>query len=340
MRDVWLPLGLLVLVGVVPLACGQAFQLTGGTGTTAGIGGGASSTSVGATGGEAASSGGGSGTSTSTSTSTSTGSGGKLCAVASDCGVINNTLCGEATCMDGHCALHGLQLDGLSFSQLYGDCRTATCKKAKLVLDMSDDFYDDGNPCTKDACEGGVPVNKPIMGAQCGTNGVCNAKGACVECVGNGTCSDNTPTCINNYCSGQTCQNQLLDGNETDIDCGGDECGPCIPGQLCKVASDCLSKVCEDAFMGALVKQCKVPSCSDGVQNGSESDVDCGGQICPGSSKCDNMKHCSVHSDCKSGVCQIGTCQKATCGDGVKNGGETGIDCGAPGCALATCPGG
>jgi hypothetical protein len=47
------------------------------------------------------------------------------------------------------------------------------------------------------------------------------------------------------------------------------------------------------------------PSCSDGVKNGDETDIDCGGTLClpcPG------------------------------CSDGIKNGDETGIDCGGPDC--------
>jgi hypothetical protein len=242
--------------------------------------------------------------------------------------------------MEGHCALHQLQGDGPSVSQLYGDCRTAKCKQAKLLFEgASDDFYDDGNPCTQDTCEGGASMNKILVGSSCGVSGVCNAKGACVECLGNGNCNDPTPTCVNSYCAVGACQNQVPDVGETDIDCGGPICGPCIAGQVCKVASDCASKICEDAFSGALFKNCKLPTCSDGVQNSTETDQDCGGMNCPGSSKCDDGKHCALPTDCKSGVCQTGTCHPATCTDGVKNGAETGIDCGAAGCVLSKCPG-
>jgi hypothetical protein len=258
-----------------------------------------------------------------------------------DC-IGTNTLCGEFICAIGQCALHVLQSDGVSFSQLYGDCLTAKCVKAKLVLEPStDDFYDDGNQCTKDACVNGIPTNTVNVGSQCGASGVCNAKGACVECISNGNCSAPTPICVNNYCSGSTCADTVTDGNETDVDCGGSECGPCIPGQMCKVAADCLSKVCEDAFVGAIFKNCKVAMCYDFVQNGSETDMDCGGIGCPDAKKCADGNHCAVGGDCKSGVCQGGTCLKATCTDGVKNGVETDIDCGsaAPGCA-EKCPGG
>ncbi len=35
------------------------------------------------------------------------------------------------------------------------------------------------------------------------------------------------------------CSNGLRDGNETGVDCGGDQCGPCGPGQGCRIAGDC-----------------------------------------------------------------------------------------------------
>lgn len=44
---------------------------------------------------------------------------------------------------------------------------------------------------------------------------------------------------------------------------------------------------------------------------------------------------CLYNHQCSSGVCGGGACQAPTCGDAVKNGGETGIDCGGP-CG-ATC---
>ena len=72
------------------------------------------------------------------------------------------------------------------------------------------------------------------------------------------------------------------------------------------------------------------PTCLDGELNGSESDVDCGGDICP---TCDDGEDCNENSDCTSGVCQDGVCQAPTCSDGVTNGVETDVDCGG-----GTCP--
>jgi len=37
-----------------------------------------------------------------------------------------------------------------------------------------------------------------------------------------------------------------MDGNETDVDCGGPECAPCLPGENCKVDTDCASESCNN----------------------------------------------------------------------------------------------
>jgi hypothetical protein len=67
-------------------------------------------------------------------------------------------------------------------------------------------------------------------------------------------------------------------------------------------------------------KQNAGPICSDGIKNGSESDVDCGG-TCP---RCADGKTCTSRSDCANALCVAGACQScvngADCGfqaDGV-----------------------
>ncbi len=51
------------------------------------------------------------------------------------------------------------------------------------------------------------------------------------------------------------------------------------------------------------------PTCDDGIQNGQETGIDCGGPEC---APCDSA---------------------GTCDDGIQNGQETGVDCGGPDCA-------
>ena len=77
-----------------------------------------------------------------------------------------------------------------------------------------------------------------------------------------------------------------------------------------------------------------VAGCSDGVKNGSESDIDCGGAC---GQKCSAGKSCQASSDCGSNICWNGACTAATANDSVKNGAETDVDCGggsAPGCSI------
>ncbi len=84
------------------------------------------------------------------------------------------------------------------------------------------------------------------------------------------------------------------------------------------------------------------PSCTNGMKDGTETDVDCGGGLCP---PCANGKMCLAGSDCQNSVCSTGICQAASCFDAVKNGTETDIDCGGScavkcangkGCAVAS----
>src|SRR5262245_58887348 len=42
------------------------------------------------------------------------------------------------------------------------------------------------------------------------------------------------------------------------------------------------------------------PTCRDGIQNGTETDLDCGGPVCP---PCGAGSKCSAQTDCKDGVC-------------------------------------
>src|SRR6185436_17589841 len=91
-------------------------------------------------------------------------------------------------------------------------------------------------------------------------------------------------------------------------------------------AGDCAMGVCTNGF-------CQAASCNDGVQNGDETDVNCGGSC----AKCADNKVCLIASDCQSNVCTgTGTkhCATPTCSDTTKNGSETDTDCGGS-CAPA-----
>ena len=73
------------------------------------------------------------------------------------------------------------------------------------------------------------------------------------------------------------------------------------------------------------------PTCNDGIQNGDETGVDCGGSSCPACPTCDD----GVQNGSETGVdCGGPDCPACpTCDDGIQNGNETGVDCGGPDCA-------
>ena len=83
--------------------------------------------------------------------------------------------------------------------------------------------------------------------------------------------------------------------------------------------------------------QCVASGCSDGIKDGSETDVDCGGGTC---SKCANGQSCGGGSDCQSGYCSGNKCYPATCNDGMKDGNETDVDCGGGFGGCPKCPNG
>ena len=56
------------------------------------------------------------------------------------------------------------------------------------------------------------------------------------------------------------------------------------------------------------------PTCDDKVQNDLETDIDCGGGVCP---KCGPGQKCEVDGDCRSGACDGGTCSDPFAPDGT-----------------------
>ncbi len=82
----------------------------------------------------------------------------------------------------------------------------------------------------------------------------------------NGTASSDT-----NYIGGDTfnCNNNIQDGDETDVDCGG-SCDACLIGKTCFSDYDCYSRNCMNTI-------CTESSCDNGKEDGTEEGVDCGG---------------------------------------------------------------
>jgi len=102
------------------------------------------------------------------------------------------------------------------------------------------------------------------------------------------------------------CEDGLVTGDETDKDCGGRTCQPCLSGARCVTGTDCQSAICTNQV-------CQPPTCTDLALNGKESDLNCGGDCPP----CPQGGHCFTDADCVTSTCESGICESATCDDGV-----------------------
>lgn len=136
--------------------------------------------------------------------------------------------------------------------------------------------------------------------------GACGPCGAGKHCVESIDCETDL-LCHDGTCVGLGCMNDAQDGTETDTDCGGDDCKPCITGQSCGADKDCESGVCGDA-------KCLAPACDDQVLNGKETGLDCGGDCSP----CPADQPCVLAKDCISGECNDQVCG-SECPDGFAN---------------------
>jgi hypothetical protein len=246
--------------------------------------------------------------------------GGDPCQTQEDCTGPQEP-CRYRACEDGRCTIITPPAGSPTEAQAPGDCKVQVCDgqgSAETVADPSDALVG-ANECIAHPCVGGEQV---LTGAACDDlpNGVCDDVGACVECTDSAQCSGEVCT-SRGYCVPVECDDQMMNGVETDEDCGGTDCAPCPLGGTCSVDADCQSGSCTGGSCTA--------TCADEVANQGESDVDCGGP-CPG---CPASAECYGHADCQSKICSAGTCQEATCSDLTKNGAETDIDCGGGACS-------
>ena len=98
-------------------------------------------------------------------------------------------------------------------------------------------------------------------------------------------------------CQAPTCDDQLRNADETDVDCGGESCA--LRGRSTLLGGHTLPlRVCHGGV-------CQVPTCIDGIRNGAEVDTDCGG-LCP---PCESGHLCVDSADCLSRVCRDEVCR-------------------------------
>jgi hypothetical protein len=213
-----------------------------------------------------------------------------------NCGRCGKHCADGETCHNGHCKPPaGCQSPAECPTP--PECQVATCSGGVCGTAPADPNF----PCTNGACDGNGNCNGICGDNVIGPGEVCDHEDLGGEtCFSQGfatgvlACNSDCLSFDTSGCSGEShCVNGVHDGNETDVDCGG-SCSPCDNGKMCGIDQDCQSGHC---------------------LNG----------ICV---------ECATGTDCQSGLCDANThtCTTATCLDGVKNGGETDVDCGGPVC--------
>jgi hypothetical protein len=171
----------------------------------------------------------------------------------------------------------------------------------------------------------GKPTLQSIpQGTLCNENGgkVCNGKGSCVQCTMHSQCG------MLNYCDPATqlcasCFDGLRNGDETDVDCGGDHCPKCPQGRTCKDFTDCIPMMpcvdgvccgepCDDVCWGCnvvpYVGECTIlPKYSDDVSpDRTQSCLNSDGKTCNAGGVCNGAlgAPCTTSVDCASNKCR------------------------------------
>ncbi|MBX3250108.1 MAG: lamin tail domain-containing protein [Myxococcales bacterium] len=145
---------------------------------------------------------------------------------------------------------------------------------------------------------------------------LCDGEGACVECLNVDDCGEGEVCDDTNACVPTACMNGVLDGEETDVDCGGPDCGPCGVGDACLVASDCESRFCDESGDSPVCAAC-----------GSDDD-------CSGDEWCDVENERCEPTTCAAESCAVAP--MAICSEGAAITYEAAGTCTSPG-GVVTC---
>jgi hypothetical protein len=128
-------------------------------------------------------------------------------------------------------------------------------------------------------------------------------------CLGDKDCKAVKCDLVNKKCKDPAHDDGIKNLDETGIDCGGPTptVTRCPPGQGCLATTDCAKTSCN-----ATTHVCDPPTKSDGIQNGTETDVDCGGAAPTNADRCPISKNCALGTDCTSGGCSAGLGNKCS----------------------------
>ncbi|MDI1443429.1 hypothetical protein [Polyangium sp. 6x1] len=230
------------------------------------------------------------------------------CTMPSQCG--DEGPCLKWSCEEGVCIRAFTPAGTIVANTVTGDCVAEACDGAGNLGQILDptDAADDGDPCTDDICtDTGTEHANAANGTPC--EGVCQSctDGVCGDCSPGFVCDGvekcvstgdqpvgavcmNNPDCMTGFCVQGVCCDSACDGKcmgciKTATGMPNGVCAPALdgnnPGGRCTGADTCVGGMCR---------------CENGVQDGSEAKVDCGGVCapCAGQWFCNGVAGCGA----------------------------------------------
>jgi hypothetical protein len=198
------------------------------------------------------------------------------------------------------------------------DCQTGLCSRAVCEpCGAPTDCPGVDTECRARSCDAGLGLcgfidtkaGTPLASQRAGDCQLLVCTGKAGEVISVPFDSDAPPPTVD--CKTGSCRSgvpgyvQAVPGTACSV-AGGvmcDTAGACV---ACLGGADCASGVCVYGY-------CVAPTCSDGVRNGGETDVDCGGGTC---GACAPGAVCLVARDCSSGACTAAGRCADPCGAG------------------------
>jgi hypothetical protein len=220
--------------------------------------------------------------------------------------------CASSLCRDGECRAVD-PADGTK----NGDETDIDCGGTKAPA------CSDGKGCAINADCTSTVCRANVCQAPTSTDGVRNGDETGTDCGGSTTmapkcapgqgcltdtdCDKVVCDTFQKKCKDPTHDDGIKNLDETGIDCGGPTAtvARCATGQGCASSGDCANVLCN---AGTLV--CDPPTKTDGLKNGTETDIDCGGGAPTNAPKCVIDKACNAGTDCVTGGCSVGLGKK------------------------------
>ncbi|MFT3775659.1 MAG: lamin tail domain-containing protein [Minicystis sp.] len=275
-----------------------------------------------------------------------TQNGGSFCSAIGTCVACNaatqcagqDTECQTRTCNAGACGFSFTTANTPVAAQTAADCKKNVCNGSGGITTINDDAdvpADDGNQCTNDTCNAGVPTH-PLKAANtaCNQNGgsFCDATGTCVACTTAAQCPGQDTECQTRTCNAGTCGFSFTAS------------GTAVAAQT---AGDCQKNVCNGSGGIASVadnsdvpaddgNQCTTDTCNAGapVHPPTGSGTTCnqnGGTTCNGAGVCVgcvNAAQCpGQDTECQTRTCNAGVCGFAFTAANTPVAAQTAADC-------------